>query len=86
MRTVLAVTVGAILGVGVVAGHDHVASDMKVFSARDIAEKLDGKDTRATTYEVTIEPGKGSAPTGTPARSSPTSWRASTSGASRTSR
>ena len=45
MRTILAVTVGAILSVGVVAGHDHVASDMKVFSARDIAEKLDGKDT-----------------------------------------
>ena len=84
MRTVLAVTVVAILGVGAVAGHDH--SDMKVFSARDIAEKLDGKDTRATTYEVTIEPGKGSAPTGTRARSSPTSWRASMSGASRTSR
>ena len=29
MRTVLAVTVVAILGVGAVAGHDH--SDMKVF-------------------------------------------------------
>jgi quercetin dioxygenase-like cupin family protein len=62
MRTILAVTVGAILSVGVVAGHDQVASDMKVFSAVDIAEKLDGKDTRATTYEVTIEPGKGSMP------------------------
>jgi quercetin dioxygenase-like cupin family protein len=62
MRTILAVTVGAILSVGVVAGHERVASDMKVFSAEDIAEKLDGKDTRATTYEVTIEPGKGSAP------------------------
>src|SRR4051812_25959968 len=35
---------------------------MKVFSAQDIAEKLDGKDTKATTYEVTIEPGKGSMP------------------------
>ena len=62
MRTVLALTVGAILGVGVLPGHDHVAKDMKVFSAQDIAEKLDGKDTKATTYEVTIEPGKGSVP------------------------
>src|SRR3954452_23452018 len=62
MRTVLALTVSALLGVGALAGHDHGASDMKVFSARDIAEKLDEKDTRATTYEVTIEPGKGSAP------------------------
>ena len=86
MRTVLALAVGAILGVGVLPGHDHVAKDMKVFSALDIAEKLDGKDTKATTYEVTIEPGKGSRPTGTPARYSPTSWRASTSGPSTTSR
>ena len=62
MRTVLALTVGAILGVGVLPGHDHVTKDMKVFSAQDIAEKLDGKDAKATTYEVTIEPGKGSLP------------------------
>jgi quercetin dioxygenase-like cupin family protein len=62
MRTILVVTVGAILSVGVVAGQNHVAKDMKVFSAVDIAEKLDGKDTKATTYEVTIEPGKGSMP------------------------
>jgi quercetin dioxygenase-like cupin family protein len=62
MRTVLALTISALLSVGALAGHNHVASDMKVFSARDIAEKLDGKDTRATTYEVTIEPAKGSAP------------------------
>lgn len=62
MRAVLALAVGAILGVGVVPGHDHVPKDMKVFSAVDIAEKLDGKDAKATTYEVTIEPGKGSAP------------------------
>jgi quercetin dioxygenase-like cupin family protein len=62
MRTVLALTVGALLSVSALAGHDHVPSEMKVFSARDITEKLDGKDTKATTYEVTIEPGKGSAP------------------------
>jgi quercetin dioxygenase-like cupin family protein len=62
MRTVLPLTVGALLSVSALAGHGHVPSDMKVFSARDIAEKLDGKDTRATTYEVTIEPGKGSMP------------------------
>jgi quercetin dioxygenase-like cupin family protein len=62
MRTVLALTISAFLGVSALAGHDHVPSDMKVFSARDIAEKVDGKDTKATTYEVTIEPGKGSMP------------------------
>jgi hypothetical protein len=86
MRTILAFTVGALLGVGVVAGHDHIASDMKVFSAEDIAEKVDGKDTRATTYEVAIEPGKGSMPHRHPARCSPTSWRANTSGPSKTIR
>jgi hypothetical protein len=57
MRRILAFAVGAVLSVGVVAGHDHVPSDMKVFSAVDIAEKVDEKDTKATTYEVTIEPG-----------------------------
>src|SRR4051794_2919 len=62
MRTVLALTVGALLSVSALAAHDHVPSDMKVFSAVDIAEKLDGKDARATTYEVTIQPGKGSMP------------------------
>src|SRR5688572_20131669 len=39
MRAVLALAVGGILGVGAVPGHDHVAKDMKVFSAQDIAEK-----------------------------------------------
>src|SRR4051794_4461078 len=62
MRTILALTVGALLSVSALAGHDHVPSDMKVFSAQEIAEKLDGEDTKATTYEVTIEPGKGSEP------------------------
>ena len=60
MRTVLAVTVVAILGVGALAGHGH--SDMKVFSARDIAEKLDGKVARATVVEVTLEPGQAGMP------------------------
>ena len=62
MRTVLALTISALLGVSALAGHDHVPSDMKVFSARDIAEKVDGKDAKATMYEVTIEPGEGSMP------------------------
>jgi quercetin dioxygenase-like cupin family protein len=31
-------------------------------SAKDIAEKVDRKKTRATTVEVTLEPGQGSAP------------------------
>jgi len=35
---------------------------VKVLSRRDIAEKLDGKRTGATTVEVTLEPGQASAP------------------------
>jgi quercetin dioxygenase-like cupin family protein len=37
-------------------------SKVKVLSQRDIAEKLDGKKVRATTVEVTLEPGQASAP------------------------
>jgi quercetin dioxygenase-like cupin family protein len=57
MRTRLALTV--VLGVS--AGHGH-QNKVKVVSAQDIAETVDGKVARATTLEVTIEPGKGSAP------------------------
>ena len=35
---------------------------MKTLSARDVVEKLDGKLAKATTVEVTIEPGQGSPP------------------------
>ena len=62
IRKILALTVGALLSAGVMAEHRHVANDMKVFSAKDIAETLDEKDTKATTYEVTIETGKASIP------------------------
>lgn len=58
MRTILVTAAGLLLSVGVMAAHEHGTSDMKVFSAVDIAEKLDGKDVKATTYEVAFEPGK----------------------------
>jgi len=41
-------------------GEKHEAA--KVLAARDIAEKLDGKETKATVVEVTIEPGQAGAP------------------------
>ena len=47
------------------AGEDeHGKGKVKVttVSSRDVAEKLDGKPARATTVEVTIEPGAGSPP------------------------
>ena len=43
-------------------GHGKGAPTVKALSQRDIAEKLDGKKTKATTVEVTLEPGQGSAP------------------------
>ena len=63
-RTVLAVAAGAAIGVGGLAlCHDDKAEiKRKVVSERDIAEKLDGKDARATFVEVTLEPGQASAP------------------------
>lgn len=62
MRTLLTLSVGVILGVGGLTLAGHTTSKVKTVAAVDIAEKLDGKDTKATTLEVTIEPGKGSAP------------------------
>jgi quercetin dioxygenase-like cupin family protein len=43
-------------------GHGKGMSKVKTLSARDVAEKLDGKLAKATTVEVTIEPGQGSPP------------------------
>jgi quercetin dioxygenase-like cupin family protein len=66
-RTFFALVTGACLGVcGLgLADHDGAGKGkptVKVLSARDIAEKLDGKKTKATTVEVTMGPGEGSAP------------------------
>ena len=85
-RTTLAIGVGILAVAGIAAArHDEDAESVKPVAAYDIVEKLDGKDTPATTVEVTLEPGKAGAPTATPARSSATSSRASTSGRSTTS-
>lgn len=43
--------------------HDHGSGvEVKPLSAVDVTEKVDGKDSRATTLEVTIAPGAGSPP------------------------
>jgi quercetin dioxygenase-like cupin family protein len=60
MRTIL--TLSIVLGSLTLAGHEHGANTVKIISVQDIAEKLDGKEAKATTLEVTIEPGKGSLP------------------------
>ena len=61
-RTVLAVAVGVAIG-GFALSHDEKAGvKRKVVSEKDIAEKIDGKEAKATTVEVTLEPGQESAP------------------------
>ncbi|HEY1378210.1 MAG TPA: cupin domain-containing protein [Gemmataceae bacterium] len=67
MRNLLALGVGVLLGIGGITlaghdGHDGGGVTVKTVSARDVAEKLDGKEARVTTVEVTMEPGRGSAP------------------------
>ena len=67
MRTCYTFAVGAIFGiVGLsLADHDeHDKGKAKVvtLSQKDIAEKLDGKNVKATTVEVTLEAGQSSLP------------------------
>lgn len=59
-RTLLALIVGAAIGVGGITLAQHAeSSSVKVteLSQRDIIEKLDGKAASATVVEVTFEPG-----------------------------
>ena len=66
-RTMLTLAVGAAIGVGGLTlaqtGHGHgKGPTVKTLSAVDVHEELNGKPTRATTLEVTFEPGAASAP------------------------
>ena len=59
-RILLAAAVGAVLGAGglSLASHaDHGPESVTKLSERDVIEKLDGKDARVTTVEVTFGPG-----------------------------
>src|SRR5687767_15080878 len=49
---------------GITLAHDDHKDGpkVKVLSQKDIAEKVDGKQSKATTVEVTLEPGQASAP------------------------
>ena len=63
IRTLLALAAG--IGVGMAgmsaAQHDE-KNPAKVIAARDIVEKLDGKETKVTVVEVTLEPGQAGKP------------------------
>jgi quercetin dioxygenase-like cupin family protein len=62
IRTVLTLIFGVAIG-GLAISHDDKSSlKRKVISERDIAEKLDGREARATIVEVTLEPGQESPP------------------------
>ena len=58
----LAMWVLAIAGMSLAHHDEHGKSHVKVLSAKDISEKLDGTKAKATTVEVTLEPGQASAP------------------------
>jgi quercetin dioxygenase-like cupin family protein len=66
-RTMLTLAVVAAIGMGGITlaetEHSHGMGPMvKTLSAVDVGEELNGKPTRATTQEVTFEPGAASAP------------------------
>ena len=61
-RMVFTLVIGTSLALAAHDEHDKGKPRVKVLSARDVAEKLDGKQSRVTTVEVTLEPGQASAP------------------------
>jgi quercetin dioxygenase-like cupin family protein len=65
MRVFLTLTIAALVGICglTMADHDGPAKGRaKVISEKNIAEKIDGKDSKVTTVEVSIEPGQAGAP------------------------
>jgi quercetin dioxygenase-like cupin family protein len=62
-RSRLIAAAGVVLGTGCViaAQHDEKHGAVKTLAVREIAEKLEGKETNATAVEVTLEPGQASA-------------------------
>jgi quercetin dioxygenase-like cupin family protein len=58
------VAAGLVLGAGglIAAQHDEKHEAVRPLAVREIADKLDGKETSATAVEVTFEPGQAGAP------------------------
>jgi quercetin dioxygenase-like cupin family protein len=63
-RTLLLLAIGGLLGAGAMtfAQHHEEGESVKILAAKDIKEKLDGKDAKVSFVEVTLEPGQGGAP------------------------
>lgn len=64
LRIVVALGIGLAIGVGGMAAAQRPAGggSRKVLAARDIAEKLDGKEAKATIVELSLDPGQAGAP------------------------
>lgn len=64
IRSLLVLAIGIGLGVGAMAAaHNHEDNEsVRIISAQDIKEKLDGKDARMTVVEVTLGPGQSGLP------------------------
>lgn len=64
LRTLLLLAAGIGVGAGgmEVSHHGDDGEHVKILSATDIPEKLDGKEAIATVVEVTIEPGQSGVP------------------------
>lgn len=64
IRTLLTLAVGMGVGaVGITATqHKHKGAKVTTLAARDIVEKLDGKEAKVTFQEVTLEAGQADAP------------------------
>jgi len=63
VRVALVLALGIGLAAGITAaGHDEKHESVKLLAARDIAEKIDGKEAKATAVEVTLGPGESDAP------------------------
>jgi quercetin dioxygenase-like cupin family protein len=63
-RGTLMVAAALVLGAGglIVAQHNEKHESVRSLAVREIAEKLDGKETSATVVEVAFEPGQAGAP------------------------
>jgi quercetin dioxygenase-like cupin family protein len=64
IRSLLVLAIGIGLGIGgMAAAHIHEDGEsVRLVSARDIKEKLDGKDAKVSVVEVTIGPGESGLP------------------------
>ena len=62
IRTLLTLAAGIGIGVGGMAAVHHDGEKVTTIAERNIVEKIDGKEAKATVVEVTIEPGQAGLP------------------------